>query len=211
MLSFLLSADNVPFVSALVLMLLIGAAEATGLGAGLAVGEGLDGLDGDVNVETPSLLSWINVGRLPLLMLIVVFLFAFGMTGLIGQRLFAALIGQPGPWFLAAPLAFAVALPVTRVFGRGVARIMPRDETTAVSRDSLVGRVAVIVTGEARQASAAQARVRDAHGQVHYVMVEPDEAAEVFAEGASVILVRHAGARYFAIANTSLSLRDAAV
>lgn len=211
MLSFLLSADNVPFIAALALMLMIGAAEALGLGAGLAVGEGLEGLDGDVNVETPSLLSWINVGRLPLLMLIVVFLFAFGMTGLIGQRIVAALIGQPGPWFLAAPLAFMAALPVTRVFGRGVARIMPRDETTAVSRDSLVGRVAVIVTGEARSGSPAQARVRDQHGQVHYVMVEPDTAADIFAQGSDVLLVRYAGAKYFAINNTSASLRDAAV
>jgi hypothetical protein len=206
--SFLFSPDNVPFVAALVLMLLIGAAEAIGLGGGLALGEGLDG---DINVETPSLLAWINVGRLPLLMLIVVFLFAFGMTGLIGQQAVDAVVGRPGPWFLAAPLAFAVALPVTRVFGRAVARIMPRDETTAVSRDSLVGRVAVIVTGEARHASAAQARVRDEHGQAHYVMVEPDNTGDAFAQGASVLLVRHAGAKYFAIHNTSASLREAAV
>lgn len=208
---FLLSSDNVPFVAALVLMLLIGAAEAVGLGGGLALGEGLDGLDGDINVETPSLLSWINVGRLPLLMLIVVFLFAFGLSGLVGQQVVAAVLGQPGPWFLAAPLAFAVALPVTRVFGRGVASIMPRDETSAVSRDSLVGRVAVIVTGLASHANAAQARVRDQHGQVHYVMVEPDNGADVFEQGSSVLLVRHAGAKYFAIHNTSASLRDAAV
>ena len=111
---FILAAGNVPFVAALVLMLLIGVVEALGLGAGLAVGEGIDGLDGDVNVETPSLLSWINVGRLPLLMLIVVFLFAFGMTGLIGQRLFAAFLGQPAPWFMAAPAALIIALPVTQ-------------------------------------------------------------------------------------------------
>lgn len=206
MLGFLLSGDNVPFVAALVLMLLIGAAEAAGLGGGLALSEGLET---DVNVETASLLSWINVGRLPLLMLIVVFLFAFGITGLIGQRIVAAVLSQPAPWFLAAPAAFMAALPVTRVFGRGVSRIMPRDETTAVSRDSLVGRVAVIVTGEARTISPAQARVRDQHGQVHYVMVEPDNAADVFAEGADVLLVRHAGAKYFAIHNTSASLRDA--
>jgi hypothetical protein len=208
---FLLSPDNVPFVAALVLMLLIGAVEALGIGGGLAVGDGIEGLDADVNVETPSLLSWINVGRLPLLMLIVVFLFGFGMTGLIGQRIVAEFLGQPGPWFLAAPIAFAAALPVTRIFGRGVARIMPRDETSAVSRDSLVGRVAVIVMGDARHASAAQARVRDEHGQVHYVMVEPDNSADVFEQGSSVLLVRYAGAKYFAIHNTSVSLRDAAV
>lgn len=211
MLSFLLSPDNVPFVAALALMLLIGVAEAVGLGGGLAASDGLDTVDGDLNVETPSLLAWLNVGRLPLLMLIVVFLLAFGLTGLIGQRIVAAVIGQPGPWFLAAPLAFMAALPVTRMFGRGLARVMPRDETSAVSRDSLIGRVAVIVTGEARHANAAQARVRDEHGQAHYVMVEPEDAADTFAEGASVLLVRRAGAKYFAIHNTSALLRDAAV
>ncbi|QYC10783.1 YqiJ family protein [Brevundimonas nasdae] len=209
--SFLLAHDNVPFVAALVLMLLIGAAEAVGLGGGLALGEGLDAPDGDLNVETPSLLSWINVGRLPLLMLIVVFLFAFGLTGLVGQQVVEAVLGRTGPWFLMAPAAFAVAMPVTRVFGRVVARIMPRDETTAVSRDSLVGRVAVIVTGDASQGNAAQARVRDQHGQVHYVMVEPDNLADLFAQGTSVLLVRYAGAKYFAIHNTSASLRDATV
>jgi membrane protein implicated in regulation of membrane protease activity len=209
--SFLLSPDNVPFVAALVLMLLIGVVEALGLGGGAVLGDGLDGADADVNVETPSLLSWINVGRLPLLMLIVVFLLAFGLTGLVGQAVLAGAIGRTLPWFAATPLAFAVALPVTRVFGRVVARILPKDETSAVSRDSLVGRVAVIVTGEARQGSAAEARVRDEHRQVHYVMVEPDDAGDVFPQGSSVLLVRHAGARYFAIHNTSASLRDAAV
>lgn len=208
MLGFLLSGDNVPFVAALVLMLLIGIAEALGLGGGLALGDGIDAPDGDINVETPSLLSWINVGRLPLLMLIVVFLFAFGLTGLIGQQIVAAILGRTAPWLLAVPVALAAALPVTRLFGRGVAKIMPRDETSAVSRDSLVGRVAVIVTGEARHASAAQARVRDPHGQAHYVMVEPDDSDDVFVEGASVLLVRHAGAKYYAIRNTSASLQD---
>lgn len=208
---FLLSPDNVPFVAALALMLLIGIAEAIGLGGGLVLGDGMDGFDADTNVETPSLLSWINVGRLPLLMLIVVFLFSFGVTGLFVQSAVASVLGRVAPWIVATPVAFILALPVTRTFGRLAARIVPRDETQAVTRESLVGRVAVIVTGEARHASPAQARVRDEHRQVHYVMVEPDNPGDVFAEGSSVLLVRHAGAKYFAIYNTSASLQDAAV
>ncbi len=200
---FLLSGDNVPFVAALVLMLLIGAVEAAGLGGGIG-----DGVEADLDADGPSLLSWLNLGRLPLLMLIVVFLFSFGIVGLIGQQLIAAVAGQPAPWLLAVPVALAAALPVTRVFGKGVSRILPKDETEAVSRDSLVGRVAVIVTGEARPGSAAQARVRDQHGQSHYVMVEPDDADDAFAQGAGVLLVRHAGATYFAISNPSASLLD---
>jgi hypothetical protein len=208
MLAFFTSGDNVPFLAALVLMLLIGVVEAIGLGGGALLGDGVDHADVDGDLDHPSLLSWLNVGKLPLLMLIVVFLFSFGMTGLILQQLIAGIFGKPGPWWLAAPLAVAVALPFTRLFGRVVAKILPGDETTAVSRESLVGRWAVIVTGKAEVGSAAQARVRDAHGQTHYVMIEPDDASEVFEQGSEVIIVRHAGARFFAIQNTSASLRD---
>jgi len=204
--TFLIAADNVPFTASLVLMLLIGAVELVGLGGGLAAGDAIDGFDGEVEAGAPSLLSWLNVGRLPLLMLIVVFLFSFGMIGLIGQRIVVALLGAPTPWLLAAPAAFAVALPATRVFAAGVARIMPRDESSAVSRDSLVGRIAVIVTGEARPGSAAQGRVRDAYGKDHYVMVEPDNDGDAFEQGRSVLLVRRAGARFYAIHNPSASL-----
>jgi hypothetical protein len=184
-------------------MLLIGAVEAAGLGGGIG-----DGVDADLDNAGPSLLSWLNLGRLPLLMLIVVFLFSFGIVGLIGQQLFAAIVGQPAPWLIAVPVALSAALPVTRVFGKGVSRILPKDETEAVSRDSLIGRVAVIVTGQARPGSAAQARVRDQHGQSHYVMVEPDDADDAFDQGTGVLLVRHVGATYFAIYNPSASLLD---
>jgi hypothetical protein len=203
---FITSGDNVPFFAALLLMLLIGAVEAVGLGGGAVLGDGIDA-DADLDGQA-SLLNWLNVGKLPLLMLIVVFLFSFGLVGLILQQLIAGIFGRPGPWWLSVPLAAAAALPFTRLFGRVVAKILPTDETTAVSRETLVGRLAVIVTGKAEVGSAAQARVRDAHGQTHYVMIEPDDVGEVFDEGSSVIIVRHAGARFFAIHNVSASLRD---
>lgn len=191
MIGFLLVGDNLPFVAALVLMLLIGAAELAGLGSSLVP-------DSDAGADA-SLLQWLNLGRLPLLLLLVVFLTGFGLIGLIGQRLVAAALGQPAPWFLATPLALAAALPVTRGAGRLFARYLPTEETTAVSTDSLVGRMAVIVTGDAKAGSPAQARARDHHNQPHYVMVEPDAAEEVFAQGETVILLRRAGATFFAI------------
>jgi hypothetical protein len=93
----------------------------------------------------------------------------------------------------------ASALPATRAASRILARYLPTEETTAVDRDSLVGRMAVIVTGQAASGSPAQARARDVHGQPHYVMVEPDEADEIFDEGETVILLRRSSATFFAI------------
>ena len=195
MIDFLLAPQNVPFMAALVLMLLIGVVELTGFGGAA---------DLDIDPETPSLLSWLNFGRLPLLMLLVVFLFAFGTAGLIGQRLVQAFFDRPAPLLLAGPLALAAAVPLTRMFSRIFARFVPTDETTAVARDSLVGRMAVIVTGEARPGCAAQARARDAHGQPHYVMVEPDEPEDTLAQGETVIIVRRAGAKFFAVRDAAL-------
>lgn len=191
---FLLAGDNVPFVVALVLMLLIGVAEVAGLGSGLVPDFDADGAHGDA-----SLLQWLNVGRVPFLMLLVIFLLGFGLVGLVGQRLVTAVFGGPAPWWLAAPLALAAATPTTRSASRLLARYLPTEETTAVDRDSLVGRMAVIVTGHAASGSPAQARARDVHGQPHYVMVEPDTPDETFEEGETVVLVRRSSATFFAI------------
>ena len=85
------------------------------------------------------------------------------------------MIGSFLPLPAAVALAFVVAVFGVRVVGGALGRIIPRDETTAVSDASLVGRVGTIVIGTARAGKPAQARVRDEHGASHYVMVEPEE------------------------------------
>jgi len=202
MLGFLLAGENLPFVAALTLMLLVGIAELLGLGGSL-----VPDVDGDSDA---SLLQWLNLGRLPLLLLLVAFLCTFGLAGLTLQRVVAAILGHPAPWFLATPAAMAIAVPATRATSRWVARLLPTEETSAVQLDTLVGRIAVIVTGEATSGSPAQARTRDVHGQPHYVMVEPDTAEETFAQGETVILVRRAGATFHAIRGVA-GVRDANV
>lgn len=180
-LSFLLAPENVAFSTALVLMLLIGAVEAVGLGMGGADLDS-DGLDN-------ALLGWLGVGRLPLLMLLVVALASFGLVGLAIQQVMLGATGALLPGWIAVPGAALVSLPVTSVVGRAVARIMPRDDTTAVSLDTLIGRRATVVVGIARIGSPARARAYDIHGQSHYVLVEPNTEDEQLAEGDEVLLV----------------------
>jgi len=183
-LAFLGQSETVIFTSALALMVLIGIVEAIGLG-GSAVQ-----IDGHADLDGGDWLGWLGVGRLPLLMVLVVFLCAFGVIGLSGQQLFASLSGALlSPW-LAAPAAAAAALPVTGLLARGLARILPRDETTAINVDELVGLRATIVTGRAARGCPARARVRDRFGMDHYVMAEPDNDGQVFGEGEEIILVR---------------------
>jgi membrane protein implicated in regulation of membrane protease activity len=193
MLEIIAAPANLPFSVALLIMLMIGAVEALGLGASAAHVDLADGgFGGD-------LLAWLGVGRVPLLMLLVVFLAFFGMAGLAIQQSAAELAGALlSPW-LASAGALAAAVPLTAVGARGLARIMPRDETTAVSLESLLGRRGTITVGTARRGSPAQARVRDEHGQSHYVMVEPNDEAHPIGEGETVLLVRRDGNLFTAL------------
>ena len=94
-----------------------------------------------------------------------------------------------------------------RVTASGLYKIMPKDETTAVSQESLIGRVGTVVLGEARVGNAAQVRVKDAYGQQHYVMVEP-ASEDVLKQGDAVLLVSLDGNTFKAILNPSGSLVD---
>ena len=91
-------------------------------------------------------------------------------------------------------------MPVTGLSARGIARIIPGDETTAISLDSLVGRRGTITIGTARRGSPAQARVKDMHGQPHYVMVEPYDDEQAIGEGETVRLDRRDGNIFIALA-----------
>ncbi|GAA4780475.1 YqiJ family protein [Stakelama sediminis] len=197
MLAFLGASENIVFVTAIVLMLLIGVMQLIGLGGhfGLDADHDIDfDADGDLN-----LLGWLGLGRLPLLMLLVVFLTIFGLTGLIGQQVLDNLTGHLLNGWIAVPAALLFALPLTGLGARVLAPILPHDETTAVSLDTLVGRFGKITTGRAMQGSPARTRVEDRYGQAHYVMVEPDTVGQIFEEGDAVILVRREDGLFRAI------------
>jgi membrane protein implicated in regulation of membrane protease activity len=192
MLEIIAAPANWPFSVALLIMLMIGAVEALGLGASAVH---LDvHVDGDVGGD---LLGWLGIGRVPLLMLLVVFLAFFGLAGLAIQQ-----FAGPLDLWIAVPAAAAAALPLTGFGARGLARIMPGDETTAIGLDELVGRRGTITIGTARRGSPAQARVRDVHGQVHYVMVEPYDDSQAIGEGETVRLDRRDGNIFIALART---------
>lgn len=206
MIDFLGLPEVLPFTAALALMLMIGLVEAVGLGASAAH------LDADIDLHNGSnLLGWLGFGAVPLLVLLVIFLALFGLVGLMGQRIAAELLGSPVTPWLAAPAAAAASLPLLGVAARGAARIMPKDETSAVGRDSLIGRRATVAVGVARIGAPARAVVRDEHGQPHNVMVEPFSEGSEAKEGQSLLLVRREGELFIGLAEgetLELSLDD---
>ena len=99
---------------------------------------GLDAADAGVFVR---FLSWLYVGRVPVLMLMVVFLAVYGLTGYLFQTTFAAVFGSYLNGWLAAVAVWFLSLPLVRLTAGGLYKIMPKDETTAVSQESLIGRI----------------------------------------------------------------------
>ena len=203
MLEFLLTDANLPFTLALGLMLGIALLEGLGLLAGFDISRSLDDLLFDAEVEmgeseAPGVLAplaWLHIGIVPMLMLLVVFLTAFGGMGLVVQGLALRGLGHPLPPAWASGLALLASVPILRVVGSGLKKLL-QDHTRAVSQDAFVGTTGTIVIGTAQAGQPAQARLQDEHGQSHYVMVEPTTPAEVFETGTEVLLVERRGAVY---------------
>jgi hypothetical protein len=71
---------------------------------------------------------------------------------------------------------------------------------------------ALITAGVATLGNPAQAKLRDEHGQPHYVLVEPESAEVELPAGTTVILKRQEGAVFKAVINEAPELmldRDA--
>jgi hypothetical protein len=188
-----------PFVVAIALLILVGAAELLALLLGTSA---WGWLDHAVHGDAPDgFLGWLHVGRAPLLALLAIFLTAFAVTGLVLNMITLSLAGFGTPSIVSVPVAIAVALPSVRLLGARVAKLVPRDETYAVSHEALVGRIATML-GHGGAGRPAQAKVADGQGHTLYVMVEPDETVSVLAMGDQVLLVRQvAGTRFIGIPN----------
>jgi hypothetical protein len=157
-------------------------------------------LEGPEGVEGPiGLLGWMGLRDVPFLIWLVSFLTLFGLSGLIVQSTAAALIGVPLLPGLAVVIAMLPALAVTRVITNWVALLMPRTETSAMRVRHFGGHRGVITQGTAKRGKPAEARIRDRHGNTHYLRVEPLEDDAEFPQGSDVVIIRKRGDRFFVL------------
>lgn len=185
-------------------------------GASLLVGHSLSGIvdhwmeieGGHVEVDAhdmgspASWLSWINVGRVPFLILLILALASFTLGGLILQML-AGAVYAPLPGIVAALAALAMTVPAMRVSTRTVARLIPRDETYAVDEQHFVGRYGDVVLGPLDQGIPGQVRVLDQHDNVHTLRARAAPGVDEIAQGARVLLVDHAAGVFTAVPDTT--------
>ena len=202
----LLEPYNLPFAIAL------GALFAVGLMQLVGAGDLFDGA-GDVEIDMDAdvadgleasgfmdgLMTLLGLGKVPFLIWLSTLLFVFALIGVVGQALINGATGSPLPAGLAALLASLAAIPLNGLLVRPIGKLFPDDLTTAVSLDSLTRRDAVIQTGTARASSPARAKVKDAFGHPHFVMVEPHDPTAELTEGETVMLVRREGETFYGV------------
>ena len=200
----LLTPPYVPFAIAFVIMLGIGLIEAIGLGLGHVDLGTSGGVDAD-----GGLLDWLGLGgELPILIWLTSLLGCFTITGIAIQQATTGITGAPLHAGVAFGAALIVGLALNTLAANGLARLMPRFESTAITTDDLLRHRGTILEGTARPGHPARAKIVDRHGQAHVVMVEPHDLAEAIAEGETVLLVRREGALFYALPERDALLRS---
>lgn len=198
MLEFLFLTENTAFLTALLIVLALGIIEGVGLLIGLSAMSVLDDLfnfevdtDATVNMEggATAILGWLCLDKLPVLVWLVLFLTSFALSGLVFNFTSGLVLGGFIAPLIGIPLALVSGSLVTSRFGRVLAKIIPKNESSAIAQQTFVGRVAKITIGTARVGQPAEAVFKDSYDQKHYVMVEPKKQEDIFVQGEEVVLL----------------------
>jgi hypothetical protein len=187
----LLAPDVRPFAVAAAIMAALGGIEllTTLVGSSISQLVGNDiAIEADSHNGLGGLFLWINAGRLPLLILIILALGVFSVEGFLLQGI-AHTVGAVVPAAIAALAAGAGSIPVIRATSRGLSRVIPRDETYAVSDADFVGKVAVVSIGPLDQGLPGRVRLKDVFGNWHTVPARASPDSQPLPVGASVLLV----------------------
>jgi hypothetical protein len=142
-------------------------------------------------------MSWLNAGGVPILVLAVILLTAFAIFGFALQSVAARMLG-PLPLLIAVPAAALAAVPATRWASRGIARVIPRDETNALSQSDFIGLIGTVTIGPLDQGHPGAVRVKDRYDNVHILRARA-APGHLMATGTLVLIVDGADGLFEAI------------
>jgi len=187
----LLAPDVRPFAVAAAIVIVVAGIELLTTMAGFSLGQ-IFGKEVDLHVESESpiagLFLWVNAGRVPLLIFILLALGIFSVEGFFLQAI-AHSLGMSVPASIAALAAAVATIPSVRLVSRGISRVIPRDETYAVSDADFVGLVATVTIGPLDQGLPGKVRLKDVFGNWHSVAARASPDSKALPVGASVLLV----------------------
>lgn len=200
MINFFLMDANLVFGVTCVLILMISALEILGLLLGFSLMGLMDDFlpaDGAVEISDgglSTLLGWLYLGKLPFLIWFMLFLTSFTILGYSSNFVALKLFSQPLSGFVIYPLVLILSLSITRYMSQTLAKILPKNESSAVSAHSFSGQLAQITMGRATVGSPSEAVLQDQYQKKHYIMVAPNSNKDTFSTGDKVVLLeKHPG------------------
>ncbi|ENN89808.1 hypothetical protein RHSP_82763 [Rhizobium freirei PRF 81] len=184
-----LAPECAPFAVAAMILIGLTAIEILSMLLGFSLSEliGKPHFDGHEGALA-GLLSWINIGGVPLLILIMLLLGMFAITGFAVQTV-ADSISAPLPAIVAVVPATVLTIPLVRGSTRTIARLIPRDETYAVDTADFVGRTGTVTIGPLDQGLPGRVSVKDAYGNWHQLRASAAKGENPLPIGAKVLLV----------------------
>ncbi len=153
-------------------------------------------VDADVDADMSGFLTFeralgfINVGRVPLTIIIATFLMFWGFTGYTVNGIIKNALGSFPSVFIMASCASALVVGIiaTKFLSGIIARVFPQIETYSSSNESLLGQVARVVSGQVTS-KFGRAKVKDQYGNELTVFCRIPEGKEVLKRGDEVVLV----------------------
>jgi hypothetical protein len=203
-------SQNLPFTVALAVVTILCLMEGVMLFIGVGVINLLDSLFPDFDMEIDGFgledqglvsktLSFLRAKNVPLVILLVLFLVSFGLTGLVAQAFCIKIFGFPVNGFFLSIPAFFIGLTMMKGIGEVISKIIPADETDAIEIKDFTNKVGIITLGVAKASQPAQCKIKDHTGKLHYFMVYPDNEANELKQGEKVLLVRYEDPYFYAI------------
>ncbi|QBF32821.1 hypothetical protein CFI11_16580 [Thalassococcus sp. S3] len=136
-------------------------------------------------------LAWLGIGKAPFILWLASLLMGFGLSGVVAQSMAITALGSPLPVWLAVLGAAVLGVGFASRFAALFARVLPKTETSAVSRNRLARRRGIVSQGVARRGQAAEVRVTDFYGNMHYIRAEPLQDETEIITGVEVLVLRH--------------------
>ncbi len=146
----------------------------------------LDGVDG-----TGGILGWLYFGKIPFLILFILFLGVFSVIGYTLVMVVQSVTLITLPPTISGVIAFVLSIPFLRTVGSLYVKYMPGFETEAISEQSLVGQRGVVTVGTATKEKPAEVHITSLAGQDIYLMVKMQYEEESVPQGGEVILTQH--------------------
>jgi hypothetical protein len=198
------AAETIPFGVAMAVMLGLAILEIVGFLIAISPSEWVDHMvfpDLHVDGGADGVLGWLHIGKVPTLILLMLFLTCFAITGYAVQMLSQSLQHAYLPAVVAVAPALLGAVVSVHLFGGWISRIIPRDESSAISESEFIGKLVTVTSASSLHGIASQARFRDTDGRAYFMLVEPEQEGFNLQDGMQVLVVQKVGSVYRVTAN----------